>query len=558
MSSISLRHRARLFALVAGAPLLASATAHANGGVLSPESATAPPSQLDVSSAVAVTPFGTTRWARITVAGVPKAMWLVPARPGAALDWSSEAWLDALDDASAPRILPPAGDLKCSFPTSEDRVATFGSIGTLRTATGTTVLATEAEARAHATARGFAIDPKQGEQLGKVYASGFQLVAFELDVPNLSTTSTPTLRVSDDGAAALPLALTGGTNARTRITAFVTASDPTMVAGGHDIDPRVVTWSAAKSDYGTYRTTTLAAERGAFWLRESSDRVVFRSAGVSAPSVVERYFQQASCRNAALAASQRPGVVRRLCPAGGVATVPGPACVAGAGEVDATPFVCGADDDLALALAGSAADRVTVSRFAGLIMERTWGADVAVTKTGSLSGAFKRAGHASSCNEAPPYSPPIQTPPGEPPAVEESSGNVTFASSDACGGNTTTTVEEGESTSSNDDGCGGSSTTESDSSSSDESCSGDSSSSSDSGSDDENDDDGWDSSDSSSSSKDDDSCGKSDAAPKKHVAKATGKTTKKTRSPVSRYALFLVAIVLPIRRRLRFTREKQG
>lgn len=549
-------------ALVAGAPLLTSATARANGGVLSPESATAPPSQLDVSSAVAVTPFGSTRWARITVAGVPKAMWLVPARPGAALDWSSEAWLDALDDASAPRILPPSSDFKCSFPTSEDRVATFGSIGTLRSTTGTTVLATEAAARAHASARGFAIDPKQSEQLGKVYASGFQLVAFELDVPNLSTTSTPTLRVSDDGPAALPLALTGGTNARTRITAFVTAPDPTMVAGGHDIDPRVVTWSAAKSDYGTYRTTTLATERGAFWLRESSDRVFFRSAGGNAPSVIERYFKQPECRNAALAAAQRPGVVRRVCPAGEVATVPGPACAAGGGEVDATPFVCGADDDLALALAGAAADRLTVSRFAGMIMERTMGADVAIAKSASLSGAFKRAGQFSSCNEAPPYSPPIQTPPGEPPVIEESGGSVTFASSDTCGGNTTTTVEDGESTSSNDDGCGGSteSTTESDSSSSDESCSGDSSTGSDSSSDDDDseEDDGWDSSDSSSSSSDDDSCGKSDAAPKKHVAKAKVKTTKtKTKSPVSRYALFLVAIVLPIRRRLRFTREKQ-
>lgn len=543
--------------------MLTSATANANGGVLSPESATAPPSQLDVSSAVAVTPFGTTRWARITVAGVPRAMWLVPARPGAALDWSSEGWLDALDDASAPRIMPPLGDAMCSFPIDQDRVATFGSIGTSRATTGTTVLATEAAARAHASARGFAIDAKQGEQLGKVYASGFQLVAFELDVPSLATTSTPTLRVSDDGIATLPLALTGGSNARTRITAFVTAPDPMTVTGGRDIDLRAITWSAAKSDYGAYRATALANERGAFWLRESSDRVVFRSSAESAPSVIDSYFKSSTCRNAALAAAQKQGAVGRLCAPGAVATVPGPACVTNAGDVDVTPFVCGNDDDLALALAGTSASRLTVSRFAGMIMERTLGGDVSVLPGGSLSGAFKRAGKFASCTEPPPYSPPISTPPSGEPVIEDQT-SVTFASSDTCGGNTTTTVEEGETTSSNDDGCGGSteSTTEGDSSSSDESCSGDSSTSTESESDDD-DDDGWDSDDSSSSSSssDDDSCGKSDAAPKKAPKTKTPKsksTAKNGKSPVSRYALFAVAIILPIRRRLRFAKEKQG
>ena len=94
---------ARIAAVTALA--LAPLSASAHGAVLRPAAA-ADPSTLDVAVAVAVTPFGTTRWTRLTVAGPPSVLWLVPARPGAALDWASEGWLRTLEAATSPRITP--------------------------------------------------------------------------------------------------------------------------------------------------------------------------------------------------------------------------------------------------------------------------------------------------------------------------------------------------------------------------------------------------------------------------------------------------------------------
>src|SRR6185369_7998779 len=61
--------------------------------------------------AVAVGPQRTTVWTslRFEAAGGPMGI-IVPAPPGAALDLSSDAWFEALEVATAPRILPPANE----------------------------------------------------------------------------------------------------------------------------------------------------------------------------------------------------------------------------------------------------------------------------------------------------------------------------------------------------------------------------------------------------------------------------------------------------------------
>ena len=74
--------RARVAAVLALA--LSPATALAHGAVLRAPTST-DPTTLDVELAVAVTPYGTTRWTRLTVGGPPSVLWLVPVRPGAVL-----------------------------------------------------------------------------------------------------------------------------------------------------------------------------------------------------------------------------------------------------------------------------------------------------------------------------------------------------------------------------------------------------------------------------------------------------------------------------------------
>ena len=76
--------RCSLIGTVAAALLVASHAAHATGAVL-PPAGSAEPSTVDMELAVAVTPFGSTRWSRLTVGGASSVLWLVPARPGAAL-----------------------------------------------------------------------------------------------------------------------------------------------------------------------------------------------------------------------------------------------------------------------------------------------------------------------------------------------------------------------------------------------------------------------------------------------------------------------------------------
>ena len=60
--------------------------------------------------AVSVGPQRTTLWTslRFEAAGGIVGV-VVPAPPGASLDWSSDAWMEALEVATAPRIFPPLG-----------------------------------------------------------------------------------------------------------------------------------------------------------------------------------------------------------------------------------------------------------------------------------------------------------------------------------------------------------------------------------------------------------------------------------------------------------------
>jgi hypothetical protein len=576
---LSTKSRLLFAAPVVSALLLSPTQAGATGAVLATSSG-AEPATLDVSTAIAVTPYGTTRWTRLTVGGAQRVMWLVPARPGAALDWASPTWLDALDDATAPRVVAPSASPPCGMPSTPERVATFGSAGPVRMPTNLTILASEDAARAHAAARGFAVSSSQSTKIAQLYASGGALVALELDTPPSGTTTTPTLRVSDDGPAVVPLALTGSRNARTRVTAFVVASGASSIAGAADVEPGVLTWGAARSNYGYARSSRLASGG---WQRESAARVVFDGVpvprGEAIPSVVSGYFADAACASTARAAAQSEGAVARTCAAGTIGRVPGgPSCAPAAGAIDPTPFTCGRDaDDLALALAGLSPKDVVVSRFAGVVVEGTLGADAPIAAGASLVSPVVTPGSFDECSPGP------SSPPSTSGGLTEPSQESRVVSDDepryvtthgACGGSTTTVVtsDEEEDTSSDDSGgCGGSSTgtSTSEGSSDGESCSGDSKKS---------DDDGWDSSDDDddddSSSKKDDSCSKSSSSSsssssgssddgwdssdavktKAKPAKASPTSRLKRRrgsSPVSRMALAAVAIVLPLRRRRR-------
>lgn len=602
-----------------GALVLTPTASRATGAVVAPKTA-ADPSTVDVAIAVAVTPYGTTRWTRLTVGGVQNVMWLVPARPGAALDWASDSWLTSLEEATTPRVAAPSVFPPCGMPIKADKVAAWGATGAKRFPRAVVVHRTASDARAHVAARGFGMSSDVAAKLDAVYANGSSLVSLELDGGGGAIVSTPTLRISDDGGAVVPLALTGSTQSIVRVTATVLGEGPATLAGASDLTSSSLRWNIKSSDYEETRSATLLAGGGAAWVREAAAHdVMFAGAtvpqGTAIEPLVSEYFKSASgqaspqCDAAAKNAASAAGVVGRACAQGALARVAGGVnCTPESGAIDPSAFSCGPGvDDLALALAGISPANAFVSRFTGVVSKDGFGMDVAISSGAPQSPVVTAGSYAPCPVLAPggkgssgfsPPSPPTSTPPA---SGDGSENDVRYLTRSGCSGSSTTVVYDdtstgGQTSDDDDDDDDSTSWDDSDTSSgsSGESCGGgsSSSSSSSSGSDDsswDDDDDsssslsescdcggtsssssgGWDDSDSEATSQSLTVGGADAGDGTKSVVKKT-KAKKKTHgkhknghkktsaggkrggpSPVSRYALLFVALLLPLRRRLR-------
>ncbi len=597
------------FAGVTAALLLSSPLTHASGAVLSYEGASDP--TVDVEIAVAVTPFGTTRWTRLTVDQAEHVLWLLPARPGAAIDWTTDTWLTALHDASTPRVAPPTTSPPCGMPTATQRVPPWSPIATKTLPRAVTIHMSENELRRHASARGFAIGDAVGAKVRDAYAGGSAFVAVELSSDG-GVRSTPTLRVSDDGPAVVPLALTGSRTSMVRVTAMILGEGSATIPGAQPLEPR---WGSAGSTFARDRQTALANGGGSVWLVESTSHdVVFDGVAVPHAEPIEplstSYFRDGSgqpprdCNASARRAASSTGTVGRLCAAGAVARVPGgAACIPTSGSIDPAAFVCATgNDDLALALAGTAPRFTAITRLTGLIEPRQSGLDLPITQTTAQASPVEFAAAYEPC--------PADVPSGSQTRPPQSSGTAPPApyseppfrygrTSGGCGGGSTTIIvdDTGDEPAATDDGCGASSpgtegptetagdddddddddatTSDSCNSNSDldessdvdesgdtddssDACSGGSNTSSDTAS-------GGDSCDSDDGDSDDDDDDDSDESAwnesrrdRRFAARASGTMPKrwlrsgpKRSSPVSRYALAFVALILPIRRGLR-------
>lgn len=561
--------------------LLVPGTTDAAGAVL-PAVAKPDAAFVDMRVAVSVTPAGSTRWSEITVPSNTPAMWLVPVRPGAAIDWAPARWLDALDEATAPRILPPAYVFPtCPVRGSPETPRPWTTPGPKQPPAALAVHSTADSARAYVAERGYRLDTAIASRISELYSKGWNLVALEMAASSSEKTSS-TLRVSDDGGAVLPFALTGGSS--TRVTVFAIGAGVAAVPGIRDVDRSALRWGREGSTFTTWRRSEIDGGQGRTWLRESaSHEALFDGTQLThadtIASVVDRYLQGMSCSpSVAKDLSLEPGVVGTTCAPGTAARAPGGgACVAASGAIDPAALSCAADIDLALALSGLSPARAIVTRLVGRIPGGALGADLAVgfDQAANRQSPAIRATAYESCRSSPSGGfpepeqdspPPLHPQPsGGNRSSTSSEGDVYVGTSSGCSGgavgsSTTTYEEEPVPEDTSDDG------------SSTESCSGGGSSS---GWDSSDDSDGWDdgdsgescsSDDSSSSSSDscsgggdgwdtsdsDDGWDTSDMNPRgKKVRPAAKKTSKKKSSPVSRYALLAAALLLPLRRRKR-------
>lgn len=444
--------------------LAAPATARAMGAIVS-----SPPG---ASSAVAVrvavaardeAGAPTAKWASVTVQGSATAFaWIVPARPGALLQLSPDAWFEALEQATAPRVVPPDATPPCDIPGAAEVEGSFTPTAT--TAPEAVAIATErATLDAALASWGLSVSPELSPDIDAVLASGSDLVAM-LFTQASETVVTRTFRVVDDAPLAVPLSLmTGGDNA-VQVTAFALRSASPAFGEQSDltIDPGNISWrSDGTSTYASARDAMLEANPGR-WLLETSGPTLVSTPtalpdGSTVPSLTAAYDSL-------------------LANAGD------------AGTFDDLAVALGTVDDAGGSGAGMAGES-WLARGRTIIPAGSLGQDAPVTTGGSsdaIGPVVTAAGYEQTCEaSAPPPQQQGNSSGGNGGASSNQgtgsgAGAVDLGASAASAAADSTDSCGGDSTDSSGDGCGGDTSTSTDGSSSDSSsgCSGSSTDSS--------------------------------------------------------------------------------
>ncbi|MET0591895.1 MAG: DUF2330 domain-containing protein [Polyangiaceae bacterium] len=332
-----------LFTLALAFFLLAR-TAGAAGAVLVPAGERV--QVLDVRYAIAMSSSRTTRWISLRVDRFPSSMaWILPVRSGAAVAEVGEAWLDALDVATAPRIVAPrcsdAGTAPAEVVT-ESRRALAPSAPSLHRAVFDDVTAL----RAFAESFGFAIDAETASRMGELVERGSSLLVLVYGGP-VDATTTRTVRISDDALPAVSLSLTGGGEMPISVTAYVFADTRTRLGPGSEIEidgAQIAVTQARATNYAAALRTALLASNGERWAIETAaHELVFE--GVPGPA----------------GAAWSPGVA--------------PTYTRWAAQADRTDA-----SDLNDALFGLDPAKVWLTRASGIVPARAFGDDLAITR----------------------------------------------------------------------------------------------------------------------------------------------------------------------------------
>ncbi|XXT19860.1 DUF2330 domain-containing protein [Sorangium sp. So ce429] len=355
--------------------------------------------------AVAAGPERTTLWTSLRFQGPsgPVAV-VVPVPPLAALDVSSDAWLEALEAATAPRVLPPEGvDAYC--PGEAGAGAPFDMTGQLAHEAALAPVEVTLLADADAVARwaasaGLALSAEAAAQLAQL--QGVRFAAARFDAPG-GPALTKTLRiVTGGGEPLLPLSLTRADNSGVLVTAWLLGDGRGALSGAAPVTlpPASLTWdaSAQRSDYTALREEILgqAGSDGAL-VEAAGHEALSRSIALGSDrvdSVVAAYFARAStygdasgapgsCAAVAAAALASSLKVAASCPRAEHGVVDGaPECAESPrwDETDPDLLRCGPiADDLAVGLSGLAPSSVWLTRVSLRLAAGQSGADWPLT-----------------------------------------------------------------------------------------------------------------------------------------------------------------------------------
>ena len=345
-----------------------------------------------------------TVWTSLRVEEAGPFALVVPLPDGAYVDQSSDAWFEALEVATATRVLPPEG-LNPYCPGKDGPADPFdvaGSTGhTESLAPETIALADDAAAVATwAQGQGLTLDGALETALGSAGAKRFLCVRFTS--PGGAVT-TPTLRVSaPQGLPTLPFSITRASAAPLRVSAWFVGEGRGDLGGttAVPVPGSEVTWNAKTqtSDAVAARDALLSAQPDGVTLESTAHdafatSVLFANDSASIDPVVVTYFQRAAAYGnapsgaAACIAAAKPlfataGAVSPTCPRGDLAAPPAACTPAapGPGELDAAKLACGPGaDDLAIALSGAASKTARLTRRTFVIAQGASGKDRTVT-----------------------------------------------------------------------------------------------------------------------------------------------------------------------------------
>jgi hypothetical protein len=356
----------------------------AMGRLLAPAGSERAVSQMRL--AVTLAPRQSTAWWSLELQGPKRPVVLVvPAAPGTGIDAVSSRWLEALEQATAPRIVLSAGAPACAAGEGS-RVHDTGDPPPVATIelSELAVLSSLDEVAAFAKTHGVAFAPADRDALSE-YRAAHQFVAFAYEVPEpggATETVRMTWRGSESGPA-FQLALSG---AKIPVTLWTIAGGraslpPARELGIGEVAP---VWKVAdgRSDYPERRHAWLDSRTETSWLIEATGddvlydwRLLPQSSGSIEPVVRSYFFDDVggACTGKITRAKSAGGRVAPACAKGELGWVEPPdgrtPCVesAAAGEIEPEALRCGALDDFALALSEQQIERTWVTRHRGVL-----------------------------------------------------------------------------------------------------------------------------------------------------------------------------------------------
>lgn len=255
--------------------------------------------------ALSISPKQTVLWDQIEYAGDPGSFaWVLPVKPGAIIQLSTDAWFDTLDATTTTQIVQPqircdndssfgcGGNAKAVGPTvasadgsscalCEDTgnsgmpapppvtVVSRGSVGPYSMVTLSTD--TPGALNTWLTENGFALDPSTQPVVDTYVAEGFDFIALKL-LPLKDVSAMKPVRVIQPGAnPTLPLRMVAiGTGANVALTLFVISEGRWEAQNFKNtiVPTNLLAWDFQddSSNYGDLRENALAQNDGATWL----------------------------------------------------------------------------------------------------------------------------------------------------------------------------------------------------------------------------------------------------------------------------------------------------